>query len=84
MFKNTKISTLVLLLSSTFLFLVNPLKAEAKPRRIAIIITSNGKAYCRYTSPEHYHKADGRPITQLADGIPLFAMENHKDCPKKW
>ncbi|MEL6163812.1 MAG: hypothetical protein AAFR37_08630, partial [Cyanobacteria bacterium J06628_3] len=48
------------------------------------IITSNGKAYCRYTSPEHYHKADGRPITQLADGIPLFAMENHKDCPKKW
>ena len=47
-------------------------------------INSNGKAFCRYTSYEHYEKADGRPIEQLADGIPLFAMENHYNCPKSW
>ena len=46
------------------------------------LINSNGKAYCRYASEEYYRKADGRPITQLADNIPLFAMENHYNCPK--
>ena len=46
------------------------------------IINSNGKAFCRYTSYEHYERADGRPIKNLADGIPLFAMENHYNCPR--
>jgi hypothetical protein len=44
------------------------------------IIASNGSAFCRYTSFEHYQRKDGRPIRQLNGEIPLFAMENHFDC----
>jgi hypothetical protein len=44
------------------------------------IIASNGSAFCRYTSYEHYERKDRRPIRQFNGDIPLFAMENHFDC----
>lgn len=44
------------------------------------IIASNGNAFCRYVSYEHYERKDGRPIRQLSGEVPLHAMENHFDC----
>lgn len=44
------------------------------------IIASNGNAYCRYVSYEHYERRDRRPIRQFNGEIPLHAMENHFDC----
>jgi hypothetical protein len=44
------------------------------------IITSNGSAFCRYTSYAHYERKDRRPIKQFNGEIPLFAMDNHFDC----
>ena len=44
------------------------------------IINSNGSAFCRYVSYEHYANQDGRAIKQIEGTIPLFAMDNHFDC----
>lgn len=44
------------------------------------IIASNGSAFCRYTSFEHYERKDRRPIRQFKGEIPLHAMENHFNC----
>ena len=44
------------------------------------IIASNGSAFCRYVSYEHYERKDGRAIRQLNGEVPLHAMENHFDC----
>ena len=44
------------------------------------IIASNGTAFCRYVSSEHYQRKDGRPIRSFNGNVPLFAMENHFDC----
>lgn len=44
------------------------------------IIASNGSAFCRYVSYEHYERKDGRPIRGFNGEIPLHAMENHFDC----
>jgi hypothetical protein len=44
------------------------------------IIASNGSAFCRYVSYEHYERKDRRSIRQFNGEIPLHAMENHFDC----
>jgi pimeloyl-ACP methyl ester carboxylesterase len=44
------------------------------------IIASNGSAFCRYVSHEHYRRRDGRAIRQLNGEVPLHAMANHFDC----